>query len=68
MNDDDRYEECRRRAIAAGALKPQGIAENMAAGVMAHQQGIAWASTAKAQYRLQVWIQDCLEGRAFSKI
>ena len=68
MDDTNRYEECRRKAIAAGALEPQGLAERMAAGVMAYKEGIMWANTGKAQYRLRVWIQDCLEGRPFSKL
>ena len=55
----ERYERCRQRAIAAGALKPKGMGERMAAGVLA-SNGQSWENTAKAQARLAAWIEQCM--------
>ena len=55
-----------QKAIAAGALKPQGLKESMAAGVLEYQ-GQSFANTALARARLEAWVQACLEGRPFPK-
>ena len=54
------YEECRQAAINAGALEPQGMKERMAAGVLAYERGESWATTSRAQRRLEAWIKECL--------
>ena len=56
-----RYQECERKAIAAGALKPQGMGERAAAGVMA-ANGQSWANSARAQARLREWTERCMSG------
>lgn len=58
------YEEARASAIRNGALKPHGMKERMAAGILANQQGNIWAweQTARAQQRLAEWTQAVLEG------
>jgi hypothetical protein len=55
------YEEARARAVEMGALKPQGLKENMAAGVMAHN-GRSFAQTPLAQSRLEAWTQAIMRG------
>jgi len=64
-DDSDRYEECRRRAIAAGALQPQGFKERLAANLMQYS-GQPFSNSPLALSRLQAWIEDCLNGRPFS--
>ena len=64
---EEAYEECRQAAIAAGALKPQGLAERMAAGVLAYQRGQSWASTPTAQNRLAAWIEECVRRKSYSR-
>ena len=56
------YEEARAQAEAMGALKPQGMKENIAAGVMAHN-GRSFAQTTLAQSRLEAWTQAILRGQ-----
>jgi hypothetical protein len=64
--DGPTLEECTQKAIQAGALKPQGLKESMAAGVLEYQ-GQSFADTALAQARLEAWVRACLEGRPFPK-
>lgn len=61
MNGNLSYEEARRLAISVGALKPQGMTERMAAGVMSYNGG-SWSHTERAQARLQDWTQAILNG------
>jgi hypothetical protein len=70
-----RYEACRQRAIAAGALKPQSFAERAINGMRyadgptyAGQPVMDYSKTRYAQRRLEMWIDDCLNGRPFTKM
>ncbi len=58
------YYACQQAAIDAGALEPQGIAERMAAGVMA-SSGQRWADCQRARQRLEEWTRDCLRKKGF---
>jgi hypothetical protein len=57
-------DEARTKAIKAGALKPQGLKERMAAGILAHNQTNPWAwrSTPRAQQRLTEWTEAIESG------
>jgi tetratricopeptide (TPR) repeat protein len=70
-----RYEACRQRAIAAGALKPQSFSERAINGMRysggptyAGQPVMDYSQTRYAQRRLEMWIDDCLNGRPFTKM
>ena len=56
-----RYEECRRKAIKAGVLKPRGFKEGMIANSMSYE-GESFANSALAQARLAAWIEECMNG------
>ena len=65
MNELDLlYEECQQEAIAAGALKPQGLMENMSAGVMEYNYG-SFANTAVAQNRLHLWTLEIMRRKGY---
>jgi len=57
-------EECRRGAVAAGTLEPQGFRERMASGIMAHN-GQWWSDTPLAQQRYNDWVRNCLKRKGF---
>ena len=59
------YDECRQAAIEAGALKPQGFWDWMAAGFLAKDEGLDWADTPKARSRLEAWIKACMRRKGF---
>ena len=56
------YQEAQDLAITAGALKPKGILENIAAAIMLNQ-GRHWSDTERAKHRLEDWTQIILTGR-----
>jgi hypothetical protein len=57
------YEEAQQIAIDAGALKPQGMAENTAAGISANRDwSFRWENTPRAQGRLEAWTNAILQG------
>jgi hypothetical protein len=60
VTDEDLYEECRQRAIAAGALEPQGFREGLSANWLSYK-GRSFAETPVAQARLQAWIEECVQ-------
>jgi hypothetical protein len=62
---EEAYDECRRAAIAAGALEPQGFMEGVAANWMSYN-GQWFAHTALAQSRLEAWIRECMRRKGFS--
>ena len=69
-----RYEACRQRAIAAGALKPQSFSERAFNGMRyagdptyEGQPVMPYSETIYAQRKLEMWIDDCLNGRPFTK-
>ena len=64
-NYEAAYEECRQAAIRAGALKPQGTLERIAAGKMAYD-GRSFADTDVARARLTVSIRECMRRKGFS--
>lgn len=70
MKDDqsDEYEECKRKAIKAGALRAQGLAEKLAAGLIYSDTGVPFENSPLAQARLNAWIDDCMNGRPFRKL
>lgn len=51
---DSLYMECQQEAIAAGALEPHGLLENMGAGIMAYNYE-SFADTVVARNRLHEW-------------
>ena len=56
-------EEARQAAIDAGALEPQGFAENIAFNVEQNKDwAFRWADTPKAQGRLEAWTNAILNG------
>jgi hypothetical protein len=57
------------RAIEQGALKPQGLQENIAAGIGASNHGPGWwASTNAAQSRLRQWTIEILRGWGYNVV
>jgi hypothetical protein len=56
-------EEARERAIALGALQPQGFMESCSANWIENTQDRRWADTDQARRRLQLWTQAILEGK-----
>jgi hypothetical protein len=62
---DIAYQECQEAAINAGALKPQGWKERMAAGITEGNGG-RWADTPVARARLEAWTQEYMRRRGFS--
>ncbi len=57
------YEEAQQIAIDAGALKPHGFRENIAAGVAANNDlSFRWSATPRAQSRLSAWTEAVLNG------
>jgi hypothetical protein len=57
------YEEAQQAAIDAGALEPQGIGERMAYNWQKNQDwSFRWATTVKAQGRLEAWTNAILNG------
>jgi hypothetical protein len=56
-------EEAEQFAIQAGALRPQGMKENMAEGIAkSNNWAFRWEYTERAQSRLQAWTQAILNG------
>lgn len=58
------YVECQQEAIDAGALKPQGIWERIAANIISFNGGF-WENTPLAQQRLHDWTYECMRRRGF---
>ena len=56
------YIQCRQEAIDAGALKPQGFGEGVAASSL-QDPGGRFAATPRAQARLQQMTQDLFQRR-----
>lgn len=56
------YEEARTKAIAAGALAPQGFKEGIAANLLSYYEGRSFATTPRAQSRLEAWTNAILNG------
>lgn len=59
------YAECRQEAINAGALKPQGWKERIAANLISSNGG-SWSDSVTARSRLEAWTNDCMRRRGFS--
>ena len=59
------YSQCQQEAIEAGALKPQGLMENIAAGTMSYN-GQSFANTAVAQQRLKAWTLEIIRRKGYS--
>jgi hypothetical protein len=57
------YEEARRKAIEHGALQPQDMGERISAGLMMHEHGVPFSSSARAQSRLDQWTEDLMTGK-----
>jgi len=55
-------EEAEGIAIAAGALKPQGFKEEIAANWNSYSNYQNWADTGQAQDRLKAWTEAILNG------
>jgi hypothetical protein len=56
-------DEAREQAIKLGALQPQGFWESMSANWIGNNDNRTWASTDRAQKRLELWTIAILEGR-----
>jgi hypothetical protein len=56
------WEEARAAAIAAGALRPQGFAEGVAANLNSYQNYRNWSETPRAQARLEAWTRAIMDG------
>ena len=57
------YEEAQQLAIAAGALKPHGLMENMAANWSSSQNwSFNYGNTVRARGRLEAWTAAILNG------
>jgi hypothetical protein len=56
-------DEARERAIALGALEPQGFFESICANWIGNVYKQRWADTPQARKRLKLWTQAVLEGR-----
>jgi len=61
---DSLYLECEQEAIEAGALKPQGLMENMSAGFMAYNYG-DFAHTPLARERLHQWTLEIMRRKGY---
>jgi hypothetical protein len=62
--DEERF-RCQQEAINAGALRPQGIKESMAASYLEYF-GQSFADTPLAQHRLEAWTRECMRRKGFS--
>ena len=59
------YDMCRKAAIRAGALDPQGL-EGFSANWRSWQQGQSWADSPLAQRRLKAGIVECMRRKGYS--
>jgi hypothetical protein len=64
-NFHEALEECRRAAIDAGALDPQGLLEGASANWLS-ANGQSFADTALARGRLEASIRECMRRKGFS--
>jgi hypothetical protein len=61
---DEEWYKCQQEAVKAGALKPQGVMERMAAGHILNQGGF-WRDTARAKDRLDEWTRECMRRKGY---
>jgi len=62
---DADLEQCRRSAIAEGALAPRGFLENIAANHMSANNQ-SWSDTELARHRLMEAIRECMRLKGYN--